>query len=164
MPRHHHLITHLVAFVAFFLVLLPPWSNHAGAGAPALVVVIVADSSTVKDVSRMELRKLFLRNTSSVGGQSMIPLNHPAKSDTRVRFDKLVLGMNEAEVGRYWIDRRVRGESGPPRVVQPADLLKEVVSRLPGAISYVRSDQVDNKVRVLTIDGKGPSHPDYPLK
>ena len=37
----------------------------------------------------------------------------------RVGFDQVVLKMDPDAVGRFWIDRKIRGGSGPPRTVFP---------------------------------------------
>ena len=161
MSHHRRRLTTSLALLTFLMLMLPAGSS---ASSPPLVVVIVADGHSLTNVSKAELRRLFLRNTKEIDGQTLVPLNHPPGTNMRVAFDRLVLGMEEAEVGRYWIDRRIRGESGPPRTVGPPPLLRKVVSRLPGAISYVRADEVDDSVQVLRIDGKVPSDPGYPLK
>ena len=50
------------------------------------------------------------------------------------RFDNVVLGMDAERVGQFWIDRKIRGGSGPPRTVESLTTLRRVVEKLPGAI------------------------------
>lgn len=150
--------------LAIAILLLAPLSPERSQARTAGLLVVVVNDASVSNVTSAELRKLFLRNSDSVAGHKMVPLNLPAKTDTRVLFDKLVLGMSDAEVGRYWVDRRIRGESGPPTTVPSSGLLLRVVASLPHAIAYVREDEVDPSVRVVTVDGKRITDPDYPLK
>ena len=80
-----------------------------------------------------------------------------------VPFESRVLGMTPDEVARYWIDRKIRGQGVPPKVVSPADLLQKVVSRLEHSIAYVRIGQVSGDVRVIAIDGHLPGDGSYGL-
>jgi len=71
--------------------------------------------------------------------------------------------MTPEEVARYWIDRRIRGRSGAPKAVDPANVLQKVVAKLPGSISYVRQNELSNAVKLVKIDGKLPGDPGYPI-
>ena len=151
----------LLALVVTLGFALFPWELSAERSA---VVVVISRDSPLSDVSSAELRKLFLRNTNTVNGRELVPFNHPPGSAVRVQFDRGVLKMSEAEVGRYWVDRRIRGESGPPHVVPNAKLMLALVKRFPGAIGYLRAEEADNSVRVLRVDGKLPGAAEYALK
>ena len=78
-------------------------------------------------------------------------------------FENRVLGMSSDEVSRYWIDRKIRGQGVPPKVVSPADLLQKVVSRLGHSVAYVRVGHVLPDVRVGAIDGHLPGDGSYGL-
>jgi hypothetical protein len=71
--------------------------------------------------------------------------------------------MDADAVGRFWIDRKIRGGSGPPRTVESLATLRRVVEKLPGAIGYIRPGQLSNEVRAIRVDGKLPEDPGYPL-
>ena len=43
-------------------------------------------------------------------------------------------------------------------------LLRAVVAKLPGAISYLSADKLEGSLKALRIDGKDHASPDYPLK
>jgi hypothetical protein len=127
------------------------------------LVVVVAQDSPVRDLSFSTLRAMFLGDSVITAGVKLTPLNHPPNSVERVAFDRKVLHMDPDRVGAYWTDRRVRGESRPPRNVDSVLLLKRVVARFPGAISYVRANQIEAGLRVVRIDGKTPDDRGYPL-
>jgi hypothetical protein len=152
----------LALLVAILVVALP--ISGVQAQRPETIVIVVAPSSPLKNVSVEELRNVFLRIDNIAQGERVIPLNHPAKTPTRVLFDKLALDMNESQVSRYWIDRKLRGDTDAPRSVSPTALLKRVVGAVSGGISYVRLEEVDASVRVLTVNGKRPTEPGYPLR
>jgi hypothetical protein len=64
-------------------------------------------------------------------------------------FDSVVLGMNPDEVARYWIDRRIRGDSRPPRKVQSASTVLALVAKSEGGIGYVPLADVNASVKVV---------------
>jgi len=51
-----------------------------------------------------------------------------------------------------------------PRAMNGSATAKQYVSVTPGAISYVRSSDTDDSVKVLKVDGKSPGEAGYPLK
>lgn len=130
---------------------------------PLTLVVVVAADSPIRNVSSEELRRLYMRAGDAISGREMTPFNHPPGTDTRVAFDELALRMGESEAGRYWIDRRVRGQESSPRVVTPASLLRKVVAKFPNSIGYLRSNELDSSVRAVTIDGVPYDRAGYPL-
>jgi len=158
---------HLLIGLAFALILgalspLPLQLAQAAAG-PALVVVI-STATGLRDITTATLRRAFMGYPTEVGGKRLIPINHPTGSPDRVLFDKLMLGLSPEEVGRFWVDRRIRDESPPPKTVPSPDLAVRVAASLPFAITYVTPELVNDKVAVLTIDGKSPKDSSYLLK
>jgi hypothetical protein len=134
------------------------------AGESTRLLVVVAKSSPINELSFAELRRMYLGEPVDSGGQKLIPLNRGSSVKERIAFDKLVLGMSQEEVARYWVDRRIRGQSGAPKAVDPVDVHQRVVAKLAGAIGYVRSGELRDEVKALRINGKGPHDPGYPLE
>lgn len=129
------------------------------------LVVIVSASTGLTNITLPALRRAFSGAPIDYeAGKRFIPLNAPADAPERVKFDRAVLGMTPDEVGRYWVDQRIRGKTQPPRVIANTQLAVRVVASLPGAITYVRASLVNATVRALTIDGRGPAEDDYLLR
>jgi hypothetical protein len=162
MKSLHFAIALACALVLGALSPLPLHRARAAAG-PALVVVIGA-ATGVKDITTAALRRAFMGYPTDAGGKRLIPINHPTGSPNRVLFDKVMLGLSPEEVGRFWVDRRIRDESPPPKTVPSPDLAVRVAASLPFAITYISPDLVNDKVAVLTIDGKSPKDGSYLLK
>jgi hypothetical protein len=135
---------------------------HVGAAGKPLIVVVAA-ASTVKDISMGELRRAFLGEAVTVGGKRLIPINHPLATPARDQFDKIVLGLKPDEVGRFWVDRSIRAQSPPPKTVQSPELAVRIAMSLPGAITYTTPDNLNDKLRAVTIDGKAVGQSGYPL-
>jgi hypothetical protein len=145
-------------------ILWPNGERNAKASDRIVLSVVVAKTSNVQEISMSELKRVFMNEgDSDSGGQRYVPFNHPPHTTDRVAFDKLVLGMSPDEVSQFWIDRKIRGLSGPPRSVDSLSLLLRLIGRLPGAISYARPAQLTGEVRAVRVNGKLPSDPDYPL-
>lgn len=129
-----------------------------------VAAIVVSNNLPVDSISFGDLRRLYRGSGLVAGGQQLVPLTYKKDSPERQDFDEIVLGMSGDEVARYWIDRRIRGQSGPPKAVDSPDLLLQVVSKFNGAIGFVWSDDVPPGVKILRIDGKRPGESGYPIR
>ncbi|MET0340547.1 MAG: hypothetical protein ABW252_06075 [Polyangiales bacterium] len=137
---------------------------RAAPGKPVPIAVVVSARSTWSEISLALLRRAFLGELAEYAGVRLVPFNHDAADPVRVAFDAQVLDMTAAMSGRYWVDRRIRGQGLPPRTIATVALLRAVIARLPGGIGYLPADQLDASVKALQIDGLAPGHPAYPLR
>jgi hypothetical protein len=161
MQRRVPLLLLLGAVLVALLALVP---RPVRAGGDVSLAVIVSPTSKLTNISLADLRRVFQsERLTDPDGNRLIALNHPPKTVDRVGFDQTVMGMDADAVGRFWIDRKIRGGSGPPRTVESLTTLRRVVEKLPGAIGYLRPGQLSNEVRAIRVDGKLPEDPGYPL-
>jgi hypothetical protein len=131
---------------------------------PPRLALVVARDSPLQQLSRFELKKLYLgTHIVDPSGERIIPFNQAANAPDRVAFEEKVLGMSPDEIASYWIDRKIRGQSGAPKAVGSGELVQKVVSKVDHSIAYVRLDQVRPEVRVIAIDGKLPTDAAYQL-
>lgn len=127
------------------------------------LVVVVAKGSGVTNLSRSDLRRCFLSEPVSAGGKQLVPFNASPNSRERTAFDRAVLGMSPDEVGRFWIDRKVRGQSAAPRSLPSNAHIAKVAAKFPGAISYLPVDALTADVQAVAIDGVAYTDPRYGL-
>jgi len=140
-------------------------TTRVGAGdAKTRLAIVVAKNSPVSDISFYELKRLYLGERINASGKRLLPLNLTPSSRERGAFDKTVLNMSPEAIARYWVDRKIRGDSGPPKTIEPLDLLQRVVARLDGAVGYAPVSEIRPELKALRIDGKGPSDSGYPLE
>jgi hypothetical protein len=132
--------------------------------APLRLGLVVAKDSSVSDVSLQDIKRLYLGERVNAGSQRLLPLNLSPETRERRAFDKAVLNMEPEVIARYWIDRRIRGESGAPKALDTADLLQRVVARLEGAIGYAPMTAIRPEVKVIRVDGRLPGQSGYPLE
>jgi hypothetical protein len=150
--------------LAFALASTPALRGPVLAAGRTPLAVIVGETTPLDALSADVLRSAFLGEpVKDRSGNKLVPLNQAPGSIDRVEFDRTVLQMSPDENGRYWIDRRIRGQGQPPRICPSVPLLLKLVARFPGALSYVRLDRVEPGVRVLRIDGKLPKDKGYLL-
>jgi len=125
--------------------------------------IVIAKTSPIHDISFPDLRQLYRGKRLSVAGVKVIPFNHPPNTPDRVGFDRVVLGMSPEEVGRYWVDQKIRGGDAPPRTIDSVALLLRVVAALEGSLGYVREGFRSPELKTISIEGKMPSDAGYPL-
>lgn len=158
------IITYLFVALPLLVSMLMPLQSGVHAEAHPPLVVVVGVKTNLTDISLAMLRRAFQGEVAlTTDGKRLVPLNHAVGSLERVQFDEAVLGLAPSDVGRFWINRRIRDEAPPPRTLPSADLGVRVVASYPGAITYVSGSAVNASVRILRIDGKLPSDPGYLL-
>lgn len=131
-----------------------------------LAVVVGADSS-VSGLTFYELKQLYMgQKQKTPTGEWLIPLNLKANTPERVGFEISVLGMSPEVVTQYWVDRKIRGQSNPPKAIRSSALVLRLVAKVPGAIGYVRASEAQGLegVRIIKIDGQYPGEPGYGIR
>lgn len=124
-------------------------ATRAEAG-PSDLFVVAHRRVPVQSLNDVELEAIFLTlRRYWDGSKIIIPFNLPPRRDLRIQFDQAVLRMGPDEVGRYWLDRRVRGGAPPPRQAPDPVTAVRLVARLEGAIGYVPAGVPLEDVRVL---------------
>lgn len=136
--------------------------HTAHAGHRKLVVVVVKGSS-VTSISKSDLKHCFTGDSVSAGGRSLVPFNAEAMTPERTGFDRGILGMSPDEVGRFWVDRKIRGQSSAPRSLPSVAYMVKVVAKFPGAIGYVPVDHLTADLQPVSIDGVAYTNAAYPL-
>jgi hypothetical protein len=145
------------------LVALVPMYIVSAATTPRLVVV-VAKGSPITDISKADLRQVFLSETTVVDGNKVVPFNFENKTKYRVAFDTIVLGMNAEEAGRFWVDRKIRGQRPAPRAVPSTVYMVKLVQKFPGALGYLPENELPPDLQPLTVGGISFKDPRYALK
>lgn len=155
---------HVLAPLVLLLGALLPIHSGVRAAPKQPLLVVVGTSTGITDISLALLRRAFQGEVAvASNGKRLVPLNLPVGAPERTLFDRAVLGLEPSDVGRFWINRRIRDEGLPPRTVPSPELGVRVVAAYPGAITYVHPQKVNASVRVLRVDGKLPGDPGYLL-
>jgi hypothetical protein len=127
------------------------------------ICVVVSIRSAQKELQLNTLRRIFYNlPTDDDGGNRVLPLNAAPKSAMRVRFDDVVFGVDADEMARYWVDQKIRGIM-PPRIIPDLNILRGLVAKWPGAVTYLPRSQLTTELKPLRINGKAPGEPGYIL-
>lgn len=128
------------------------------------VAIVVDRDNPRTDISIAELRAIYLgQQREWQDGSRIVALDLEAGAPERETFNSAVLGMDQASVDRYWVDQRMRGAAGAPRVAPTPGSLIKLAGKVKGVIGYVPLRAVDASVKVLRVAGVAPGKPGYPL-
>jgi ABC-type phosphate transport system substrate-binding protein len=133
---------------AITVALVLTWlSIPAKAEGPNDLLIIANKSVSASSTDASEVKAVFLKSKTSIGGDQVFPLNAKSDSDLRAAFRKHVLKMSEEKEKGFWEDEKVKkGVEPPPEM---AATLKAVFSK-SGGVSYVfRKDYKDGTAKVL---------------
>src|SRR5688572_7300616 len=138
---------------------LSPRLAPAAEGSPDLDV-IVHSAVPAQALDRASLAAIFsMTRRSWGGGLSAVPFNYAPESPLRRTFDTAVMGLAPAEVGRFWIDQRIRGYGHPPRQVADPAIVVRLIANLKGSIGYVPAGTADKSVRIVARIRQGKVTP-----
>jgi hypothetical protein len=130
------------------------------------IAVVVNPDTLVNDLSLEEVRKIFLGERQY--WTSKLPVVLLVRSPMTRERDivlRVIYQMDEVQFKRYWIAKIFRAESASaPKIVYSNDMANELAAAIPGAIAFMDARDVRPGVKVVRIDGRLPSNPDYPLK
>ena len=133
---------------------------------PDPIVIIVGAKSSLHDISKSDLVRVFRGEKQSDGdGNKIVVLMRERRSPERAVVLKEIYQMSEEEYETYFLQATFTGAvHAAPKKLSGADATRQFVADNPGAIGYIRLSEVDDSVQVVKIDGKSPNDPDYLLK
>lgn len=138
------------------LLLFADLSDVSRAAVEEPLLVIVHPGVPANALSVYELEAIFTRDqTRWSNGSAIIPFSFPAGGDVRDAFDRTILRLDPEEVGRFWLDHRIRGLGMPPKQVPSTALMIKVVANLPGSIGYIPMTRVRPGVKVVARIAQG---------
>lgn len=135
------------------------------------IVIIVNQANPVENLSKGELKKLFMSDRSKWDtGKAVAPVMVSAGAPERTAFLKIVCSMNDADFNKYFVQAAFTGKSAtPPKEVSSAQAVKSVVASSPGAIGFVKAvdfhgDGSDGGVKSVKVDGTAAGDSGYEIR
>ncbi len=148
------------------LVELAPHSSVEAAHPKQSLAIVVNRDNPVENMSMAELRSVFLGERSHWpnGRRITLVMMEPGQPE-RDEVVRDVCRMSESDLRRRYLQGLLTGEVlvSPKTLASPVGVRKFVFN-VPGAIGYLRPEDLDDSVKVIRIDGHLPSDPEYPLK
>lgn len=142
------------------------FSTSKACAAETSIAIVVHPSVAESNITMEQLRRLFLAEQQFWADKTrvILLLRAPVAADRDLILDR-IYHMDENEFRRYWIAKIFRAEvpSGP-KVVFSSNMALELVTAIPGSITFLPTSELDLKVKVLSIDGFLPHDSEYPLR
>lgn len=129
------------------------------------LAIVVNQSNPVNELSLSELRTVFLGERSHWpnGRRITLVMMEPGQPE-RETVLREVCHMSEADFRRRFLQGLLTGEIlVSPKTLSTTVGVRKFIFNVPGAIGYLRPEDVDGTVKVLRIDGHSPTDPEYPL-
>ena len=132
------------------------------------VAIIVNRKNPTDDISFDALRKYFRaeRGQWPDGKKVVVAMRLPAGQAERGVVLRAVYGWDENYYQKYFRQGQFNESiQRAPKELNTTYAMTQYVHYTPGAIGYVRADQVDgSKVKVLSVDGRRPGEPGYRVR
>ena len=138
---------------------------EAQTGRAEAVAIVVHPQVDIDDLSFDQLKSIFLAEQQHWPDRSRITLLvRAAIAPERDLILTEIYGMSEDRYRRYWIGKMFRSEvASGPKIVFSTDMLRDLVTVIPGSIGFVPLSEVGPELKVIRIDGELPGDEGYPL-
>jgi len=129
------------------------------------LVIVVNRSNPVNELSQAELRKIFLGSRSHWANGRRITLVMRDPSDLeRKTILRDVCGMNEDQFKNHFLHGLFTGEIlVSPKILSTPAGVRKFIFNVPGAIGYLRISDLDDSIKVVSIDELLPEDKVYKL-
>jgi phosphate transport system substrate-binding protein len=129
------------------------------------LAIIVNRSNPIDNLSSIQLRKIFLAEQVHWpnGRKITVVMREPGEPE-REAVLRVIYHMNENDFSRYFLHGTYTGEmQSVPKTLATAGGMRKFVFNVPGAIGYVRANEVDESVKLVRVDGLAPVEQGYKL-
>jgi ABC-type phosphate transport system substrate-binding protein len=158
----------IIVVILMTAALVEPTAQSRVQAAPSKqgLAIIVNRENSIDNLSMTDLRSMFLGERSHWpnGRRITLVMMEPGQPE-RETLLRDVCRMSESDLRRRFLQGLLTGEVlvSPKTLSSPAGVRKFVFN-VPGAIGYLRPEDVDDSVKVIRIDGHLPGDAEYPLK
>jgi ABC-type phosphate transport system substrate-binding protein len=130
------------------------------------LVIVVNKNNPVENISSNELRNLLLAEQRTwANGRRVTIVMRPPGQPERATVLKTICRMTDSDYTKYFMRAQFTGDlQASPKLLATAVGMRKFVFNVPGAIGYLRADEVDDSVKVIRLDNRLPSDPGYKLK
>jgi hypothetical protein len=143
--------TQLLALVAAIVLAGGTLLLRMAAAAGEEVDIIINKTNTVDDLPLADAKKVFMGDKSTwPSGKRVTVLMLAQGLPERAVILREIYKMPEDQLGQYFVQAAFAGKvSAPPKDIASAALMKQTVAGNPGAIGFVKKEDVDDTVKVV---------------
>jgi ABC-type phosphate transport system substrate-binding protein len=126
----------------------------------------VSARNTVRNLSEGDLRRIFLGEISRwPSGRRIVLYVRPFDSPSGRLFLDRLMRMSDIDYAQWWLGAVFRGRAAAaPRVMESHEAMARAVATNADAIGFDSSSPLDPELLILTIEGRAPSDPRYPIR
>jgi len=95
-----------------------------------------------------QIKAFFLKKTSYLGANPVIPINLSSRHRIRISFEKQVLHMSFTRLKSYWTKQHYLGHR-PPISMKSQESIKAFIEKVDGAIGYMELEKVDGSLKIV---------------
>jgi ABC-type phosphate transport system substrate-binding protein len=152
-----------IVYFCIALALSVPFATSAG---NSDLAVVVNKSNATSNLTKPELRKLVLGEQESwPGGAKVTVTLRPSGNPERAAVLKIVCRMSEDDYAQHSMHSDFVGQaSNAPRIVGSAAAVRQMVAAVPGAIGFLPLSEVNDTIKVVSVEGVAAGEPDYKIK
>ena len=147
------------AFILLFWVLFLPFPVFAGD-----IAIIVNPKSSVEKINFYRAQQIFKLEIQYLEGRKVVlVLQDPETPEMKVVLKK-IYRISHNELSKFWLSKLFKGEIlRPPRILKSHEEVTRFISSNEGGIGFIDASYVNERVKVLRIDGKLPGEEGYIL-
>jgi phosphate transport system substrate-binding protein len=130
------------------------------------LVVVVNKSNPIENLTKAQLKRLVLGEQAawSTGKKVSVVLRSPGQPE-RDGVLRSVCGMSEDDFNQHLLHANFNGDTGgAPKALSSGIAVRQIVMSIPGAIGFIRLTDVNESVKVVTVDGVAAGQPGYRVK
>jgi phosphate transport system substrate-binding protein len=130
------------------------------------LAVVVNKANATSNLTKSELRKLVLGEQESwPGGMKVtVALRSPGNPE-RAAVLRAVCRMSEDEYIQHSMHSDFTGQAtNAPRILSSPAAIRQLVATVPGAIGFLPMSEVNDTVKVVSVEGVAAGEPDYKIK
>ena len=161
-----HVRTWVKALLIAGFICSGPATAPASAQSEDAVAIVVHPATQVEDLTFAELKRIFRgeRQFWEDGRRVTLLIRAPVAVERELVLDR-IYDMDEDSFREFWIGKMFRAEvAAGPKLVYSAGMARDLVTVIPGAITFVPVADVSSETKVVRIDGLLPSDAGYPLR
>ena len=111
--------------------------------------VIIHPKQPVDSLTLKHIQRLYLGKKRSLNGIRVKPINLEDDHPMRIYFSETILDMDIEGFNFWWARRVFTGKGKPPSSVTSTAEVKKLVAENVKAIGYIKTEEVDNSVKVV---------------
>jgi phosphate transport system substrate-binding protein len=130
------------------------------------LAVVVNKANATSNLTKSELRKLVLGEQESwPGGMKVtVALRIPGNPE-RAAVLRAVCRMSEDEYIQHSMHADFTGQTmNAPKILSSPAAIRQLVASVPGAIGFLPMNEVNDSVKVVSVEGVAAGEPDYKIK